>query len=55
MTQQASDVAHELDRVRKIAMLDAYLADMEAELGPIPEAEQAEADAWVARVLAGSA
>lgn len=46
-------VAFELDRLRKIALLDVYLADMEAELGPIPAHEQAEADEWVDRVLTG--
>jgi len=54
MAQHPSETAHELDRVRKIAMLDAYLADLEAELGPIPASEQAEAEAWVARVLVGT-
>lgn len=46
-------VAFELDRLRKIAALDLYLADMEAELGPIPAHEQAEADEWVDRMLKG--
>ena len=49
----SSAVAFELDRLRKIAMLDVYLADMEAELGPISAEEQAEADEWVDRVLKG--
>ena len=38
-------VAFELDRLRKIAMLDVYLAEMEAELGPIRAEERAEAEA----------
>lgn len=46
-------VAFELDRLRKIAALDMYLADMEAEFGPIPEAERVEAAEWAARVVAG--
>lgn len=49
----SSAVAFELDRLRKIAMLDVYLADMEAELGPISAEEQAKADEWVDRVLKG--
>jgi len=49
----SSAVAFELDRLRKIAMLDVYLADMEAELGPISAEEQAAADEWVDRVLEG--
>jgi len=44
-------VARELERIDKIAALDAYLADMEAELGPISGSERAAADDWVDRVL----
>jgi len=44
-------LAEELDRRRKIVALDIYLAELEAEHGPIPEVEQAEAQAWVERVL----
>lgn len=46
-------VAFELDRLRKIAALDLYLADLEAELGPIPEADRIEAAEWAARVVVG--
>ena len=37
----------QLDRLAKIAALDAYLAELEAEQGPIPAQEKAEAEAWV--------
>jgi hypothetical protein len=44
-------VASELERQAKIGELDEYLADLEAELGPISEAERASADEWADRVL----
>jgi predicted transcriptional regulator len=43
-------IAEELDRLAKIAAVDEYLAELEAELGPIPAEEQARAEAFVARV-----
>jgi post-segregation antitoxin (ccd killing protein) len=45
-------LAEELDRLAKIDALDAYLAQHEAEHGPISAEEQAAAEAWVSRVLA---
>jgi post-segregation antitoxin (ccd killing protein) len=36
----------ELDRQAKAEALDAYLAELEAELGPITPEEQAEAVSW---------
>ena len=36
----------ELDRRNKIDALDAYLAELERELGPIPPDEHAAAEAW---------
>ena len=45
-------LADELDRLDKTAALDAYLAELEAELGPPSEDELAEAAAWADRVLA---
>lgn len=42
----AAGVAEELDRRDKIAALDDYLMELEAELGPIPEPEQAAARRW---------
>jgi hypothetical protein len=42
----ATALAEELDRLAKIAALDAYLAEMDAELGPVPDAELREAAAW---------
>jgi post-segregation antitoxin (ccd killing protein) len=41
----------ELDRRAKIAALDTYLAELEAELGPIGPEEAAAATAWADRVL----
>jgi post-segregation antitoxin (ccd killing protein) len=43
-------VADELDRLDKIASLEAYLADLDAELGPVTDAERADAHAWAERV-----
>ena len=45
-------LANELDRRDKVAALDAYLAGLEAELGPPTAAELAEAAEWADRVLA---
>ena len=39
-------LVEELDRRRKIAALDDYLARLEADLGPIPADEAAEAARW---------
>lgn len=47
-------VAEELDRRAKIAEIDAYLADLEAGLGPVSEEDLAEARSWVARLSATS-
>jgi hypothetical protein len=41
----------ELDRRSKIAALDTYLAELEAEFGPIGPEEAAVATAWADRVL----
>lgn len=49
----ASAVAEELERLAKIAELDAYLVELDAELGPVSEAEAADARAW-ADQLAGN-
>ena len=40
----------ELDRLAKVAALDAYLEELEAELGPISDAEADEAARWAARI-----
>jgi hypothetical protein len=45
-------VTAELTRRSKIAQLDEYLAQLEAQFGPVSDAEQAEASAWADRVLA---
>ena len=47
-------LVEELDRRSKIAALDDYLAELEAELGPIPAEEGAPAVRWVDEVLAGT-
>jgi post-segregation antitoxin (ccd killing protein) len=43
-------LAEELDRRAKIAALDAYLAELEAELGPTPQAELEAAATWADRL-----
>jgi post-segregation antitoxin (ccd killing protein) len=47
-------VAAELARLAKIADLDAYLAELESELGPTSEADRADAKAWADRALESS-
>lgn len=42
----------ELDRRSKIDALDAYLAQLDRELGSIPHSERAAAATWVDKVLA---
>jgi post-segregation antitoxin (ccd killing protein) len=44
-------VAEELGRIAKIAELDAYLAHLDAELGPTTDAERTEARVWADRVF----
>ncbi len=44
-------LAEELDRHAKIAELDAYLSELEAELGPVPAHEAAAAREWADRIL----
>ncbi len=41
----------ELERRVKVAELDAYLADLDAELGPIPQQESLAAREWADQVL----
>jgi post-segregation antitoxin (ccd killing protein) len=36
-----------LEKQLKIAMVDEYLAELEAELGPIPQADLDRAQAWL--------
>lgn len=49
----AAALMEELDRRAKIAALDAYLAEMDAEFGPVPDAERQEAAAWADGLVAG--
>lgn len=51
----ASAVAEELDRLAKIAELDAYLAELDAELGPVSERDIAAAREWADQLSAGPA
>jgi len=44
-------VAAELQRQAKIAELDAYLAELQDELGPTSDDERAEARAWAEKAL----
>lgn len=47
-------ILEELDRRAKIAALDSYLEELEAEQGPISDDDQARANAWVERMLGAS-
>lgn len=49
----AAALADELDRQAKLRELDAYLADLEAELGPVPQHELRAAREWADAVLPG--
>lgn len=49
VAQQA--VAAELARQAKVAELDAYLAELDAEMGPISDRDRAEAKEWADKVL----
>lgn len=44
-------IVEELERLAKIAAVDEYLAELEAELGPVSPEEQARADAWLKQVM----
>jgi hypothetical protein len=44
-------VAAELSRLAKVAELDAYLAELEAAMGPITAADRTKATAWADKVL----
>ena len=50
----AAALADELDRLAKISELDAYLADLDAELGPVPQRELRAARRWADEVLPAS-
>ncbi|MBI1757757.1 MAG: type II toxin-antitoxin system CcdA family antitoxin [Actinobacteria bacterium] len=47
----AAALAEELDRRAKTAALDAYLAELDAELGPVSAQELAAAREWADRAL----
>ena len=47
----AAALAEELDRRAKISELDAYLADLDNELGPVPQHELRAAREWADTVL----
>ena len=51
----ASALSEELDRRAKIAALDQYLLELDAELGPISDDEQQAARRWADRVLGDAA
>jgi enamine deaminase RidA (YjgF/YER057c/UK114 family) len=46
----AAALADELDRRARIVDLDAYLAELDAEYGPVPAEEAAAAAAWADRM-----
>jgi predicted transcriptional regulator len=50
----ATALADELDRQAKLRELDAYLADLDAELGPVPQPELKAAREWADAVLPGA-
>lgn len=50
----ASALEAELERLTRVAALRAYLTELEAELGPVPQEEQEAANVWAEAVLAGS-
>jgi post-segregation antitoxin (ccd killing protein) len=47
----AAALAEELDRRAKIHELDAYLADLDDELGPVPQHELRAAGEWADAIL----
>jgi hypothetical protein len=47
-------IVAELERLAKIAAVDEYLAELEAELGPISKEEQERAEAWAEEVFGPS-
>lgn len=47
----AAALAEELDRRAKLHELDAYLADLDSELGPVPQHELRAAREWADAVL----
>jgi hypothetical protein len=47
----AAALAEEIDRRAKNAELDAYLADLDAEFGPVPQQELRAAREWADAVL----
>ncbi|MGH3885846.1 MAG: type II toxin-antitoxin system CcdA family antitoxin [Pseudonocardiaceae bacterium] len=51
----AAALAAELERRAKIAELDSYLADLDAEFGPISQQESVAAREWADQVLPASA
>jgi len=50
----AAALAEELDRRAKIGELDAYLADLDNELGPVPQHELRAAREWADTILSAS-
>jgi post-segregation antitoxin (ccd killing protein) len=50
----AVSLAEELDRRRKIRALDDYLAELEAENGPVTPEAMAAAEAWADEAFAGT-
>jgi post-segregation antitoxin (ccd killing protein) len=49
----SSAVSEELDRLAKIAELDAYLSELDAELGPLGDEERHAAQAWADQLNPG--
>jgi post-segregation antitoxin (ccd killing protein) len=53
LSRLAAAVALDVRKSEKNAYIDRYLAELEAEKGPIPEAEMRDAKAWVDGLVAG--
>ena len=51
MGRMSISVPDDVVAAAKVAELDAYLVELEGQLGPIPVADLAEAERWADRVL----
>lgn len=50
----AAGLTEELDKLDKVREFDRYMAELEEELGPPTEEEEADAEEWVKQVLAAA-
>ncbi|HCU91888.1 MAG TPA: hypothetical protein DHU96_03795 [Actinobacteria bacterium] len=54
MARRDTSIVERFDRWAKISELDAYPADLDAELGPVPQHELRAAQEWAGKVLPAS-